>query len=284
MVNGRAGRRICHARGLCQGDPLSPMLFVIVMEVLNALILAADQAGQFTPLPGDRIKFRTSIYADDLVVFLAPSASDFSCLRAILDLFAGASGLLTNFDKCVMSPIQCSDDQVAAIQSVFPCSLAPFPCSYLGAPLSLRKLRRTDEQPLIDAVAARIPTWKADLLNEEGNSHQINPLRLPVHISITCCLSSWAIQEIDRRLRAFLWSGTESTSRGKCKVAWQIACAPKEYGGLGMPDLRIMGFTLRLRWEWLKRTEVDSTWASLPAAGERLITAMSWEFGVVLDR
>jgi hypothetical protein len=56
MVNGRVSWRICHARGLHQGDPLSPMLFVIIMEVLNALILVADHAGQFTPLPGDRIK------------------------------------------------------------------------------------------------------------------------------------------------------------------------------------------------------------------------------------
>jgi hypothetical protein len=35
---------------------------------------------------------------------------------------------------------------------------------------------------------------------------------------------------------------------GKCKLAWPVACSPKEYGGLGLPDLRILGFALRLRW------------------------------------
>jgi hypothetical protein len=43
LLNGSPGRRICHARGLRQGDPLSPMLFLFVMEVLNALIKKADK-------------------------------------------------------------------------------------------------------------------------------------------------------------------------------------------------------------------------------------------------
>lgn len=86
LVNGCPGRRICHARGLRQGDPLSPLLFVLVMEVLNALIHEADRRGIFSPLPG-KIKHRASIYADDLVIFLTPDTSDFVNLRRILNLF-----------------------------------------------------------------------------------------------------------------------------------------------------------------------------------------------------
>jgi hypothetical protein len=80
LVNGRPGRRLCHARGLRQGDPLSPMLFVIVMEVLNSLIVEADRRRIFSRLPGDAIQQRASLYADDLVVFLAPTARDLQCL------------------------------------------------------------------------------------------------------------------------------------------------------------------------------------------------------------
>jgi hypothetical protein len=72
LINGRPDRRICHARGLRQGDLLSPLLFVIVMDVLNALILEADRHGELTPLPGNNIKHRGSLYADDFVMFLAP--------------------------------------------------------------------------------------------------------------------------------------------------------------------------------------------------------------------
>jgi len=92
ITNRRPGRRIRHARGHRQGDPLLPLLFVIVMEVLSELIAEADRRGVLTPLPGNVIKFRASVYADDLVVFLAPTLQDFSCIRKILQLFAGASG------------------------------------------------------------------------------------------------------------------------------------------------------------------------------------------------
>jgi hypothetical protein len=105
LVNGRLGRRICHARGLRQGDPLSPLLFVIVMEVLNAVVVEADRRGMISPLLGDHLSHRMSLYPDDLVLFLVPKQDDFCCIRAILDLFAGASRLITNLDKCLISPI-----------------------------------------------------------------------------------------------------------------------------------------------------------------------------------
>jgi hypothetical protein len=77
------------------------------MEMLNALIAEADRRGVFSPLP-DKIKCRTSIYADDLVILLSPDVWDFVNIRRILDLFAGTSGLVTNVDKCIITPIRCS--------------------------------------------------------------------------------------------------------------------------------------------------------------------------------
>jgi len=60
------------------------MLFIVVMEVLNNMISAADGHGVLSPLPSSRIRNRASLFADDLIVFLSPTTGDLRCIRAIL--------------------------------------------------------------------------------------------------------------------------------------------------------------------------------------------------------
>jgi hypothetical protein len=162
------------------------------------------------------------------------------------------------------------------VRLILPCMVHDFPTKYLGAPLSLSRVSRAEEQRLVDSVAAHISTWKGGLLTVAGRKTltQTTLSAIPVHISICCCLSVWAIREIDKRRRAFLWAGTETVSGGRCKVAWALACAPKEHGRLGIPDLRVLGLTLRLRWEWLHRTKPGAAWARLPSALERKSASM----------
>lgn len=169
------------------------------MEVLNALIHEADRRGIFTPLP-DIIKHRASIYADDLVIFLSPGGNDLRNMRRILDLFAGASGLQTNVDKCVLTPIRCSQTQIDEALMTFPCKVQAFPTTYLGAPLSLSRLPRAEEHRFVDKVASRIPTWKGSLLTTIGRATLVQTTlsAIPVHVSICCCLSAWAVGAIDR--------------------------------------------------------------------------------------
>lgn len=149
------------------------------------------------------------------------------------------------------TPIRCTDNMVAKVQHVFPCVLAPFPCKYLGIPLSLTRLRRADEQLLVDFIATGIPTWKSGLLTNAGRTllTKVTLSAIPVHISIACCLSEWAFSQIDKCCRAFLWASSETVSGGKCRIAWTRVCRPTCLGGLGVVDLRFFGYALRLRWE-----------------------------------
>jgi hypothetical protein len=67
LLNRSVGDRICHARGMRQGNPLSPLIFLFVMEVLHALICKANAWSLLNPIGVRVILFRTTLYADDIM-------------------------------------------------------------------------------------------------------------------------------------------------------------------------------------------------------------------------
>ena len=142
LLNGIPGEKISHLRGLRQGDPLSPMLFILVMDVLCYMVKKAADDDMLQPLARRALQHRISLYADDVVIFLHPSASDLEVMLDLLQLFGEASGLKTNVQKSSVLPIQCLEDDKAIIQEQLPCQILDFPCKYLGVPLSLRKLSK----------------------------------------------------------------------------------------------------------------------------------------------
>jgi len=286
ILNGSPGRRICHARGLRQGDPLSPLLFVLVMESLNALLRLAEARRLLTTLH-PKIKERTFMYAYDVVVYLSPAQQDLVLTRGILEMaskkkrgileiFAGASGLKTNVAKCRISSIQCDLEATVTLLTHFPGKIDPFPIQYLGIPLGLRRLSKATMQPLVDRVADRLPSWKASLLNRTGRTVLIKSTlsAISTHTALAVCLSPWVIKCIDNVRRGFLWRGAKSARGGHCLLAWPRVCRPPELGGLGIIDLQRFGYALRMRWLWMKRTEDNRSWHHLPDKHEPLVEAM----------
>jgi hypothetical protein len=99
LVNGTPGKAIQHGHGLRQGDPLSPLLFVLAIDPLVKLLECATQEGLLTPLRGHHAQLRISLYADDAAIFLDPTSQDDTNLRSLLELFGTTSGLSTNLKK-----------------------------------------------------------------------------------------------------------------------------------------------------------------------------------------
>jgi len=231
------------------------MFFVLVMDVLNRLLGWLEQQGLLEPVAG-LLGHRVSLYADDLVMFVRPDRQSLEAVKAVLHIFGLATGLVANLEKSAATPINCSEEELSLVQSTLNCLQVQFPCRYLGIPLSVFRLKRSDEQPLIDKVAARIPGWNGGLLNAPGRTALTKATlsAIPVHTAIAVCLSPWAIATIDKLRRAFIWSGRDEVGGGHCKVAWPVVTRPKELGGLGVSDLRRVGVTLRARWVWQDRT------------------------------
>jgi hypothetical protein len=138
------------------------------MDVLSGLFRAAEHAGVLTGLSTLGLRHRVSLYADDVGIFARPVESELQVMRGILDFFGGASGLRVNFGKSSIVLIHCSESALDSISDSLPCPVANMPCPYLGLPLAIRKLRRSDLQPVIDKLASKLSSWKATLLTMEG--------------------------------------------------------------------------------------------------------------------
>lgn len=168
LLNGRSGEYMNHRRGLRQSDPLSTMFFILVMDVLSSLIDKAESSGLLKLLAMRNIGHRMSLYADDVVMFASPGTHDVAVIKAALHKFGQVTGLHTNMVKSSILPIGCDDSEVQQMQQHMNCAVAEFPCKYLGIPLSVWRLTKTDLQPYIDKVADMLPTWKAALMATSG--------------------------------------------------------------------------------------------------------------------
>jgi hypothetical protein len=201
-----------------------------------------------------------------VVTFLRPEAGDIAVTLGILNLFGEATGLKTNLQKSNVLPIRCGATELAAMQNLLPCALTDFPCKYLGLPLSLKQLTKEQIQPIIDRIADQLPGWKADLMTKVGRKVQVQFVLtgMLIYLVMAFDLPPWAIRAVDKIRRGFLWRGSRDAKGGHCLVSWGKVCLPKELGGLGISDLKSLGWALRMRWVWLQKTEPHRPWANLP--------------------
>jgi hypothetical protein len=188
---------------------------------------------------GAPIRHHCSIYADDVILFMHPSAGEANAIKTILQIFSDASGLRTNLGKCSITPIHVLEDNTQQLQAILGCQIADFPITYLGLPLGVKKVPKAKIQSVVDAVARRMPACHGPLMNRSGRLIWIKSVlcAIPIYTIIADGLPPWAIEEINAICRRFLWTGKEDSIRGKCMVAWPSVCQPTNLGGLGIPDL-----------------------------------------------
>jgi hypothetical protein len=138
------------------------------MDVLNSLFVKADSEGLLSPLlaNGNRL----SLYADDIALFIRSNGEDLQLTKSMLQLFGEAAGLQTNLQKSCVIPIQCGEEVGELVNNTLHCTTSSFPTTYLGLPISDKKLRRGDLLAWFEKIANKLQGWKASLLTLAGRA------------------------------------------------------------------------------------------------------------------
>jgi hypothetical protein len=100
LINGEPTKFFHSGRGLRQGCPLSPLLFILIMEGLSLALKRSQADGLLSGIKVSRfIKILHLLFVDDILIMTKDSIEEWKEISRVLILFCSASGLQINAQK-----------------------------------------------------------------------------------------------------------------------------------------------------------------------------------------
>jgi hypothetical protein len=153
LMNGVPGKKFPCRRGVRQGDPLSPILFVEGADLLQSMVNYFVQEGLLIPpLPIPNTDFPIVQYADDTLLILQACPAQLIALKDLLQTFGTATGLKVNYSKSCLMPVNITDERLQFLAHTFGCAVGTLPFTYLGLPLGTSKPSVQDLSPIVDQI------------------------------------------------------------------------------------------------------------------------------------
>ncbi|KAJ0445701.1 putative RNA-directed DNA polymerase [Helianthus annuus] len=258
LVNGSPTREFVCSRGLRQGDPLSPFLFVIVMEALTGIMKKVVSLGLFNgiKITNDGPLLSHLIYADDVMFLGDWSISNVKNLRRLLRCFYLSSGLKVNLAKYSIYGVGVMEGEVLDIAQLLCCKQGSFPFKHLGLVVGANMNLARNWKSVIEVFKNRLSIWKAKTLSYGGRITLIKSVMnaLPTYYFSLFKAPNKVLVALDKIRRVFFWSGSEEKAKMNW-VAWDRTIAPVDFGGLGFGSLKDANLVMLAKWWWRFKSE-----------------------------
>ena len=237
------------SRGLRQGDPLSPMLFLVMIEVFNKMMKRAEGAGLLRGFraagrPGGGVGVSHLLFADDTILFCNANEEQILHIRMLLLCFQAVTGLKVNALKSEMVPIG-EVPNVFVLAEILGCRVRSLPMTYLGIALGASHKSPTVWNPILEKFEHKLANWKKMYLSKGGRLTLLKSTvsSLPTYYLSLFTIPTHVANKIERVQRDFLWGDSKTHL-----VGWDKVCAPLKNGGLGVRKLTTFNKALLGKW------------------------------------
>ena len=223
MLNGQPYGWITPTHGLCQGDPLSPYLFLLCAEGFTALLNKAESEGQIKGISICRgaPKVTNLMFADDSLLFCQASRDEGETIAEILQTYERASGQSINLEKSsVYFSSNTSEKQKGQILEALGVQEVDRFESYLGLPTLIGRAKYSTFSYLKDRIWKKLQGWKGMLLSRAGKEILIKAVAqsIPTYTMSVFQIPLKLCDELDALCAKFWWGQVNAKSIGRVGI------------------------------------------------------------------
>ena len=246
--NGELLEPFTSSRGLTEGDPLSPYLFLFVADGLVNLLFKEINDGNLTPLKIARNSPGISnlLFADDSLLFFKATVDQARVIRRVLENFQKGTGQLLSESKCsILFSEICPAQSREEIKSTLGVISSSFESKYLGLPTPEGRVKDDNFQPIMDRIRKRCNDWSKKYMAYTAKEVHVKSVvqALPCYTMGVFLLSKGFCDKYEKLIRDFWW-GDENGHRKVHWMSWECMTMPKRAGGIGFMDMHLFNIAL----------------------------------------